>query len=107
MINATGLERHRTHEAFAYEHFGISMIEGLAYGCIPITVNGGFPYYYVSDSKRPLVFDSVDSLSELLNTIADRPSDYIFETEYYSKLLLLYNKDNHTSTLNAVVGATS
>jgi glycosyltransferase involved in cell wall biosynthesis len=107
MINATGLERHRTHEAFAYEHFGISMIEGLAHGCIPITVNGGFPYYYVADSQTPLVFDSVDSLAELLNTIAERPSDYVFETEYYSKLLPSYNKNNHTSTLTAVLGASA
>ena len=105
MINATGLDRDKLKEAFAYEHFGISMIEGLARGCIPITVNDGFPYYYVSNSQRPLVFDSVDSLARLLNTIADSSRDYIFEKEYYSKLLLSYNKDTHTSTLNAVLGA--
>jgi len=102
IINATGLGRDKKTAAFSYEHFGISMIEGLATGCIPITVNGGFPEYYVAKSKQPLIYDSIDSLSAMLSLLETTSSDHQFDSDYYSELLLSFNKEHHTTTLDSV-----
>ena len=102
MINATGLGRDKQTAAFSYEHFGISMIEGLAHGCIPITVNGGYPEYYVSKSPSPLIFDSVDSLRNLLNDIGKTSANYHFDSQYYSNLLTSFDSTHHTLTLNRI-----
>lgn len=102
IINATGLGRDKKTAAFSYEHFGISMIEGLATGCIPITVNGGFPEYYVANSKQPLIYDSIGSLSAMLSLLETTSSDHQFDSDYYSELLLSFNKEHHTATLDSV-----
>ena len=105
IINATGFGRDKIKEAYSYEHFGISIVEGLAHGCIPITVDGGFPTYYVAKSKRPLIYDSAPALIELLSSLERTSAEYEFEYEYYTELIKSFNKDHHTDTLNAVLGS--
>ena len=65
-IHATGLD---TDKCFGYEHFGISTIECINRGCLPICINGGYFPYYIENSKNGLLFDDVDGLTDILTQI--------------------------------------
>lgn len=66
IINLVGMNRHLEEEAYSYEHFGISMIEGIICKCIPISVNGGFPPYYMKDKENGFIVKSENHLYYLL-----------------------------------------
>lgn len=66
IINLTGINRHLEDEVYSYEHFGISMIEGLMCKCIPISINGGFPPYYIIDKENGFIVHSENHLYYLL-----------------------------------------
>ena len=55
-IHATGLD---TNKCFGYEHFGISTIECINRGCLPICINGGYFPYYIENGKNGLLFDDM------------------------------------------------
>ena len=49
IIHAAGIDKNEDKFPAMFEHFGISIIEGLIYNCIPICTNGGFPKIYIKD----------------------------------------------------------
>ena len=51
------------------EHFGISLFEGIHYGCIPISFQGGFPTHYIPNKIKGHLFQNEEQLFELLNSI--------------------------------------
>jgi len=103
IINAVGLDRNKDTEAFAYEHFGISMIEGINCGCIPISVNGGFPETYVKNDSSRLIFSSMSELVTILNTISISPHAYTFDLYYYRNILQSFTKDAYIKRLNNII----
>ena len=52
--------------AFNKEHFGISMVEALHNGCIPISVNAGYPKYLIQNNVNGYLVDSGERLKELV-----------------------------------------
>ena len=50
------------------EHFGISIVEGMAAGCIPIVHNSGGPKEFVSINQR---FNSVCEAADIIERIID------------------------------------
>ncbi len=104
IINLTGINRNLEEEAYAYEHFGISMIEGMIYKCIPITINGGFPPYYIKNEENGYIIQSEKHLHYLLQRIIihqirlknENPSfdEWIskFSEEYFHQSLLNVNE---------------
>jgi glycosyltransferase involved in cell wall biosynthesis len=65
-IHATGLD---TDKCFGYEHFGISTVECINRGCLPICINGGYFPYYIKNGKNGLLFDDVVGLTNILMQI--------------------------------------
>lgn len=53
------------------EHFGISVVEAMAAGCLPIVFNGGGLPEIISDGKNGFLFDSLDELKKLTIKIAN------------------------------------
>ena len=52
-----------------YEHFGIAIIEGINNGCIPISINRGYPSYYIPKNNQ---FKDLEELFSLLNKIQNK-----------------------------------
>jgi len=53
-----------------YEHFGISVVEAMASGCVPITHRSGGPYTDIVDhDKYGFSFEDVEDLAEKINLI--------------------------------------
>lgn len=53
------------------EHFGISVVEAMAAGCLPIAFNGGGLPEIISDGKNGFLFNSLDELKKLTIKIAN------------------------------------
>ena len=61
-VQLTGFEENTPS---TQEHFGISIIEGINYNCIPISHNGGFPSYYIKNNKNGYVVNNFNELQNL------------------------------------------
>lgn len=58
---------------FNKEHFGISMIEAVDNGCIPISHNGGYPKYLIENNINGyLINDESDLLNLIINILENR-----------------------------------
>jgi glycosyltransferase involved in cell wall biosynthesis len=54
---------------FNKEHFGISMVEAINYGCIPISNNEGYPSYIINNNINGYLINNSNELSELIFNI--------------------------------------
>jgi hypothetical protein len=66
IIQLTGIEENKVSNE---EHFGISILEGINYNCIPITYNGGFPPYYIKNKKNGYIVNNLKELETLIYNI--------------------------------------
>jgi len=66
--------------AFNKEHFGISMVEAVNYGCIPISCNAGYPKYLIENNVNGHLVDNQESLKELIVDILEDRSPEIMST---------------------------
>ena len=66
-VHATGLDC--GINIWQAEHFGISILEAMAAGCIPIVVDVGYPVTYIKHGVNGFVFSSKDELTDIMNGI--------------------------------------
>ena len=66
IIQLTGIEENKASNE---EHFGIAMLEGINYNCIPISYNGGFPPYYIKDKKNGYIVNNLRELETVVHNI--------------------------------------
>lgn len=66
--------------AFNKEHFGISMVEAVNYGCIPISCNAGYPKYLIENNVNGHLVDNQESLKELIVNILENRAPEIIKT---------------------------
>lgn len=57
----------------AQEHFGITIIEGMASGAVPIVYNSGGPPEIITSGENGYLFDTLDELMEDTRTLATDP----------------------------------
>ena len=58
--------------SFNKEHFGISMIEAINNGCIPISVNSGYPKYIIQNNVNGYLIENETALLDLANSIFEK-----------------------------------
>lgn len=81
-----------------YEPFGISIVEGMAAGCIPITYDFGGPKEFVPSNYRV-------STSELLPTLVDRSLERwnLKEARILSRMTMNFSPDRYSNKLSELV----
>ena len=62
--HATGFGHDVEEEPHKTEHFGISVVEAMSAGCIPVVFNAGGPAEIVEDGKTGFHFRTIDELCE-------------------------------------------
>jgi glycosyltransferase involved in cell wall biosynthesis len=72
IIHAAGIDKNEDKFPAMFEHFGISIIEGLMYNCIPICTNGGFPKIYIKDGENGYLFNTGNDLYNIINSILNK-----------------------------------
>ena len=63
-----------TREAYRCEHFGITIVEAMSAGCIPLVVNRGGPPEIVRSGVTGHVFESLDDLVKISDRILSSPA---------------------------------
>ena len=93
-----GLDKNMVPEEF--EHFGISVIEAMHHGCIPICVNGGYPEYYINHNKNGYLFSDEKQLYDIIIGIlnGDRIDMNKAREENYI-LIRKFSKEKHNQRL--------
>jgi GT2 family glycosyltransferase/glycosyltransferase involved in cell wall biosynthesis len=69
--HATGFS---VSEPAAQEHFGLTIVEGMAAGAVPIVFNSGGPPEIVTHGEHGFLFNSVEELVNLTWEVATRPA---------------------------------
>ena len=65
-LHATGIRNIKNERPFEEEHFGISLIEGIQHGCIPIVSDRGYPSYIIKHNENGYLFDNKNNLFKIL-----------------------------------------
>ena len=104
VINMVGLNRDINVEPYAYEHFGISIIEAIHLNCIPITVNGGYPSFYIKKDKGYL-FNNEKEFYKILKKIIKRNEKLVFDVEYYNNILQNFNQKSFNKNMDLLVSS--
>jgi hypothetical protein len=103
ILNMTGLNRNLLTECYAYEHFGISIIEGINHGCIPISVNGGYPSYYIKNNENGYKFKNEEEFYDIIKSIIIKNKKIKFEREYYDLLLKKYTEESFFKSIDKIL----
>ena len=72
--HATGLGEHAEYFPERYEHFGITTIEAMSYGCVPVVINGGGQPEIVDHYVSGFLFNNIQELMKYTSVL----------TEYFS-----------------------
>ncbi len=68
--HATG---YSVNEPAAQEHFGITILEAMASGAVPIVLNSGGPPEIITNDEHGYLFNTVDELVEKTREVAGQP----------------------------------
>jgi glycosyltransferase involved in cell wall biosynthesis len=71
--SASGFGIDEELEPLKTEHFGISVVEAMAAGCVPVITNIGGHKEIVNSGKNGYLFDTLDHLQEKLISLAKSP----------------------------------
>ena len=74
---------------FNNEHFGISMIEAINNGCIPISINKGYPLYIIKNNENGYLINNIYSLFKLI----------VYLLNSKNKITKRINIDQYTETI--------
>ena len=72
--HATGFGRKEPQEAHAFEHFGISVVEAMGVGCVPLCYGAAGPLEIIEFGKSGWHFDTFEELSTLTELMAWQPA---------------------------------
>lgn len=59
------------------EHFGISVVEAMSYGCIPIVYNAGGPKTIVDDASCGFTYSTIDECAAIIRKLMAMPLDEV------------------------------
>ena len=102
IINMVGINRDKENECYAYEHFGISIIEGINYGCIPISINGGYPGYYINESNG-ILFNNENDFKNIVNDIIINNKQYNYNRDFYLNFLKNFSFTFFSKTIDNII----
>jgi hypothetical protein len=100
IINLVGINRHPHKECYSYEHFGISILEGINYACIPITINGGFPACYINHENNGIIINNETDLYNVLYNIIILNKQYEFNYDLYDNFLNKFTLNSYSNSLD-------
>ena len=105
IIHAAGMGDNEKVIPFVFEHFGISVIEGLTYNCIPICTNGGFPRFYIKHEDNGYLFKDENDLYNIIYSILNKTTiiDVNKAIDINKAIVERFNYNNYCSTLASII----
>lgn len=91
-IHAAGYGVDVKNEPYKCEHFGISLVEAMSAGCIPIVFGEGGPYEICKDSKIGYIFKNKKDFEEIILEIVTKNRSGYFLSQEYADLVIEVKK---------------
>ena len=82
-----------------YEHFGISILEGINHGCIPMTINEGYPSYYINEDTG-IIFNNEKEFYNIIYDIIINNKQYYYNYDFYDKFLDKFTLENYNNSID-------
>ena len=96
-VQLTGFEENKISNE---EHFGIAIIEGINYNCIPISYNGGYPPYYIKNNENGYVINNYEELKNLVCNILN--NNEIVDSNNFNNNEFNLNKFTYDSFMKTI-----
>jgi Glycosyltransferase len=74
--HASGMGEDENRHPEKFEHFGITTVEAMASGCIPVVINKGGQVEIIQDGYNGFLFESWEQMNALTLKICAKPDDY-------------------------------
>ena len=105
IIHAAGIDKNEDKFPAMFEHFGISIIEGLMYNCIPICTNGGFPKIYIKDGENGYLFNTGNDLYNIINSILNKSTtlDVNKAIDINKRIVERFSYKNYCARFNSIL----
>jgi len=71
--HATGLGEDELYHPERFEHFGISTVEAMSAGCVPLVINRGGPREVINHKTNGFLWDSLEELKKYTLLLANNP----------------------------------
>jgi len=89
-----------------FEHFGISIIEAMAAGCVPIVHRSGGPWLDILNEQQGAYgfsYESIEEAAQTINFIMDREDVWRKLSEKAQKRAMCYDETIFEKKLNAII----
>ncbi|OAQ19870.1 glycosyltransferase [Thermosulfurimonas dismutans] len=105
-IHATGLGINPGVEPYKCEHFGITLVEAMAYGCIPLAYKCGGPKEILESHNVGYVFSSEDELKNLVFDLIEmdiESEEYWITVEKCMKVAENFSRENFYKKVSNII----
>jgi len=105
IIHAAGMDDNEMTNPFVFEHFGISVIEGLENKCIPICTDGGFPKHYIKHEENGYLFKDGNDLYRIIDNILGKKTTLQLDKaiEINNAIVARFTYEKYCSSLASVL----
>jgi hypothetical protein len=82
-----------------YEPIGITILEGINYGCIPMSINDGYPSYYINEDTG-IIFNNEKEFYNIIYDIIINNKQYYYNYDFYVKFLDTFTSANYYNSID-------
>ena len=82
-----------------YEPVGITILEGINYGCIPMSINDGYPPYYINENNG-IIFNNEKEFYNIIYDIIINNKQYYYNYDFYGKFLDKFTLENYNNSID-------
>ena len=76
-IHACGYGASLTAQPESQEHFGISVVEAMSFGCIPVVYNAGGPKAIVDEAGCGFTYNTIDECAAIVRMLMNMPREQV------------------------------
>jgi glycosyltransferase involved in cell wall biosynthesis len=98
---ATGYGQNELRNPICFEHFGITVVEAMASGCVPVVFQGGGLTETVNRSS--LTWKNLYRLKKITSSLVNNPSDWKEASNYAVKESKKYSRKNFEKRFLAII----
>lgn len=104
--HASGLDINESKHPVMMEHFGITVVEAMASGCVPVVIDKGGPSEILTNAKLPLLWKNMDELVEMTTNLINNTKKIEQYREVAIESSKQYSIENFENTLKQIIKKT-
>ena len=82
-----------------FDDDNFSILKGINYGCIPISINKGYPSYYIN-KENGIIFKNEIIFYDIIYDIIINNKQYHYNYDFYDKFLYNFTSENYNNSID-------